>query len=445
MFSQPRATSTERLDDPPVAPAKTPTIVPILSAPAELEARFRQVRARSLALRAPLSVEDCALQSMPDASPVKWHLAHSTWFFETFVLSLARPPQPAFDDAFLQLFNSYYEALGPRPPRDERGLQSRPSLVEVEAYRHAIDARVSRLLAEAPSAEILRRVEIGIQHEQQHQELLLTDILHALSRSARYPAYREEARRADRNEIARSPLAFVPGPTGIVRLGHDDRGFAFDNEGPSHRVFLEPHALGTRVLTNREALAFIEAGGYREPSWWLSAGFDFVLREGVTAPLYWTRRDDRWQRFSLDGLVDLDLDAPVCHVSYYEADALARFVGARLPTEAEWEATAKTTRVTGNFAESERFSPAAVAPTGGVDQLFGDVWEWTSSSYTAYPGYRAEGGALGEYNGKFMVGQQVLRGGSCFSPEAHLRASYRNFFPPSARWQMSGVRVARSL
>jgi ergothioneine biosynthesis protein EgtB len=398
---------------------------------------------------------------MPDASPTKWHLAHTTWFFETFVLALARPDFTPVDASYRTLFNSYYETIGPRHTRAERGLLSRPSLAEVEDYRAIVDERMREVLANEPSAEVRRRTTIGLHHEQQHQELLLTDVLHALSRNPRAPAYRPRpplaAPASDCSRTNAAPPAFVEGTEGVVRIGHEGRGFAFDNEGPSHRVFLERHALGSRLLTNREALAFIEAGGYDDARLWLAEGFDFVRRHGLRAPLYWQRAggeagDEQapWRRFSLLGERDLEaeLDAPVCHVSYYEADAMARFYGGRLPTEAEWETAAKgigEPPESACFVENEAFSPHVSAAPRGLDQLFGDVWEWTASSYLPYPGYRAEEGALGEYNGKFMVGQQVLRGGSCFSPRSHLRASYRNFFPPSARWQMSGVRVARSL
>jgi ergothioneine biosynthesis protein EgtB len=409
------------------------------SAP-DLAARYRAVRATTEALAAPLSPEDCTAQSMPDASPVKWHLAHTSWFFETFVLEGAAPGYRPLEPAYRMLFNSYYHSVGEQHYRPERGLVTRPGLADVMAYRRHVDEHCLALLARRALAPAQQAVlELGLHHEQQHQELILTDVKHLLSRNPLQPAYR--ARPAERAEAA--PLAWHAHPAGLREIGHARPGFAFDNEGPRHRVFVHAFALASRAVTNGEYLAFVEDRGYDRPELWLSDGFATMQREGWRAPLYWTRDGRGWQRFTLAGPQPLAPGEPVAHVSAYEADAYARWARARLPTEAEWEVAAAGAPVTGNLAESERFEPARAAAGPGPTQLFGDVWEWTSSAYAAYPGYRPPPGALGEYNGKFMANQLVLRGGSCATPGSHIRASYRNFFPPHARWQWSGIRLAR--
>jgi ergothioneine biosynthesis protein EgtB len=423
-----------------------------------LRQRYRTVRAASLALVEPLSAEDCALQSMPDASPAKWHLAHTSWYFETFVLEPALPGYRCFEPAFRVLFNSYYNSVGEQFSRPHRGLLSRPSLAQVCDYREHVDRHLLPLLeGGALDAELREVALLGTHHEQQHQELLLTDAKHLLAQNPLAPAYRgSAARSAGAGTTGEARFATFPG--GLYELGHAGGGFAFDNEGPRHRVYLEPFALASRPVTNREYLAFVEAGGYRDPAPWLSDGWAAVQRNAWTAPLYWHPRGDGWATFTLGGLRELALDEPVTHVSYYEADAYARWAGARLPSEAEWETAAAGARCEGNFAESGALHPQPATAASfaqraegerrpsdvqGLAQLFGDVWEWTRSAYAPYPGYRPPAGALGEYNGKFMSNQLVLRGGSCATPADHIRASYRNFFYPDARWQFSGIRLAR--
>lgn len=382
------------------------------------------------------------VQSMPDASPAKWHLAHTTWFFETFVLAQARPGRAPFHPAYGYLFNSYYEAAGPRHARPQRGLLSRPPLEEVRRYRARIDEEVAEVLAASPADALLDVVELGIAHEEQHQELLLTDILHAFSMNPLRPAYSVGP---DPGATARAApaLAWVERPGGIVELGAGPEGFAFDNERPRHRALVAPHRLASRPVSAGEWLAFMDAGGYLRPELWLSDGWAAVQRHGWTAPLYWERDGAGFSRFTLRGRRPIEPAEPVCHVSFYEADAYARWAGARLPSEAEWEASAADAAPDGTFADDRRFLPAAAPARPGLSQLLGDVWEWTASAYAPYPGYRPLAGALGEYNGKFMVNQLVLRGGSCATPRGHVRPSYRNFFYPDARWQFSGVRIAR--
>jgi ergothioneine biosynthesis protein EgtB len=408
--------------------------------PPSLADEFLAVRAATLELVDTLSPEDTTCQSMPEASPTKWHLAHTTWFFETFVLAelpaLAhRPPHPAY----ARMFNSYYNAVGPQHARPQRGLLSRPTLDEVVRHRHHVDAAVAAAAADLPPA-LAARVVLGIHHEQQHQELILTDILHLFAQNPLQPAFRPPPPRLSE---ATAPPGHVPKaswiehPGGVVAVGHAGDEFAFDNESPRHRVLLQPFALAARPVTNHEFLEFVADGGYDRPELWLSDGWAAARRGGWTAPLYWS--DDRRTRFTLHGPRPIDPAAPVCHVSYYEADAFARWAGARLPSEQEWEAVAADHPRAGNFVESGRLEPAPQAEPA----LLGDVWVWTASAYAAYPGYRAAEGALGEYNGKFMCNQYVLRGGSCATPRSHIRASYRNFFPPEARWQFSGIRLAR--
>ena len=412
-----------------------------VAAPERLFAVYQRTRARTLALAAPLSAEDCVVQSMPDASPVKWHLAHTSWFFESFVLEPALRGFAPYREAFRVLFNSYYVALGPRHPRPERGLLSRPSLDEVLAYRASVDERMQALFARYPeqTARLADMIELGVNHEQQHQELILTDVKHALSRNPLLPAY--QAARAHCGG-APAPLGWSALPDGVRQIGHSGEGFSFDNERPRHRVFLAGFEIAERLATNAEYRAFMADGGYRRPELWLAEGWDLRSAQGWEAPLYWLARDGGWSQFTLEGARALEPDEPVTHVSYYEADAYARWCGARLPTEAEWETVAAAREPTGNFLDSGRLHPAPPGPGAG-GQFYGDAWEWTSSAYAPYPGFRAPGGAVGEYNGKFMVNQYVLRGGSCATPSSHIRASYRNFFPAAARWQFSGVRLAR--
>jgi ergothioneine biosynthesis protein EgtB len=384
----------------------------------------------------PLSAEDHVVQPMPDASPAKWHLAHTTWFFEAFVLG----GEP-FDPAFEFLFNSYYEAVGPRMPRARRGMLTRPSLERIHAYRAVIDRRVAHALANGSvDAGARSRLELGLHHEQQHQELILTDLKYLLGTQPLAPAYRD---RAAGEATSPEPLAWRPFDGGLIEIGASETGFAFDNERPRHRVFVAPYRLATRPIANAEVLAFIADGGYRDHRLWLSDGWQLVQSERWEAPLYWTRRDGDHALYELAGMRAVDPGETACHLSLYEADAIARWLGGRLPTEAEWENAAAQPPWEGNFADAGRLHPDRAEPvTAGLAQLFGDVWEWTASSYSAFPGFRPLAAALGEYNGKFMNGQYVLRGGSCLTPAGHVRRSYRNFFPPAARWQMTGVRLA---
>ena len=399
---------------------------------------YRGVREATLALVAPLSAEDCAIQSMPDASPAKWHLAHTTWFFETFVLQPHAAGYRVFDPAYGYLFNSYYNAIGERHPRPERGMLSRPSLEEVLAYRRHVDRA---LLSAGALPEAL--IELGLQHEQQHQELILTDLKHLLSRNPLSPAYQKSWPLTPIRARATRWIGFAGG---LHEVGHAGGGFAFDNETPRHKVWLEDFELASQPATHGEFQRFIEDGGYRRPELWLSAGWDALRVRGWQAPEYWVRREEGWRTFTLHGEVAVDPNTPICHISFYEADAYARWAGARLPTEAEWELAAQNAPRDGNFVDSGALHPLALRedpPAGGLAQLFGDVWEWTRTDYAPYPGYRPAAGAVGEYNGKFMSGQYVLRGGSCATPASHIRATYRNFFPPEARWQFSGMRLAR--
>jgi ergothioneine biosynthesis protein EgtB len=422
---------------PSVAPASTAETVVH-----ELASRFRDVRAVTERLAAPLSAEDCALQSMPDASPTKWHLAHTSWFFETFVLERGLPHFASFHPGFRTLFNSYYVGVGPRHPRPERGLLSRPSLDEVLAYRRHVDRAMERLFTAGLDRDLAGTVELGIHHEQQHQELILTDLKHLLSRNPLHPAYLtlSPAREASTTRA----LDWIAHPPGLRSIGHDAAGFCFDNETPRHRAYVAAFEIADRPVTNGEYLAFIEDKGYARPELWLAEGWDTRAAHDWRAPLYWLQDADDWFSFTVNGLQPLDPAEPVAHVSYYEADAYARWTGARLPTEHEWETLATSCPVDGHFLESGRWHPrAALCERDGAVQVYGDVWEWTGSAYSPYPGYRPMAGAIGEYNGKFMVNQYVLRGGSCATPRSHIRATYRNFFPAAARWQFSGIRLAR--
>jgi ergothioneine biosynthesis protein EgtB len=408
---------------------------------ASLRERLLAVRRATLGLAAPLSPEDAQVQSMPEASPAKWHLGHTTWFFEAFVLARAERDHRPFDPGFAYLFNSYYEAVGPRQPRPERGLLSRPPLERVLRYRAEVDARLGDALGGEVPAPLLDVVELGIAHEEQHQELLLADVKHAFSMNPLRPAYAPAPPPASGR--AAPALAWLPRRAGRVEIGAAPGGFAYDNERPRHAALLADHALASRPATCAEWLAFMDEGGYARPELWMSDGWAAVQRHGWRAPLHWLPDGPRWLQFTLGGVRPVDGAEPVAHVSWFEADAFARWAGARLPTEAEWEAAAAEAAPDGTFAEDGRLHPAAAAPGPGARQLLGDVWEWTSSAYSPYPGFRPEAGALGEYNGKFMVSQLVLRGGSCATPRAHVRPSYRNFFYPDARWQFTGVRLAR--
>ncbi len=406
-----------------------------------LAADFRAVRARTLELAAPLSAEDQMVQSMPDASPTKWHLAHTTWFFETFVLAAQPGGGRASDPRYRVLFNSYYDAVGEQWTRARRGLLSRPSLTEVHDYRRFADEAVARLLETGGLTEAqLATIELGLHHEQQHQELLLTDIKHAFGTSLLEPAYRPPLHGAAPGEPR--PIRFIGFGEGVVSVGHEGGGFAFDNEGLRHRRFQRAFAIADRPVTCGEYLAFIRDRGYARPELWLSDGWHACQAEGWRAPLYWAEREGRFAAYTLAGVHPVDEREPVMHVSYFEADAYARWAGARLPTEDEWERAATEApaeaRGPGHFADSGRFHPG---PARAV--FAGDVWQWTQSPYAPYPGYRPPPGALGEYNGKFMCNQMVLRGGSCLTPAGHWRPSYRNFFPPAARWQATGIRLAK--
>jgi ergothioneine biosynthesis protein EgtB len=413
-----------------------------------LENRLLDTRHLSHELAAPLSPEDMTVQAMEDASPTKWHLAHVTWFFETFILTKHLPGYRVFDESFNYCFNSYYESQGARQPRPKRGLLTRPPAEQVMAYRAHVDEGLRALLTRGLDAEVARLIEIGINHEQQHQELLLTDILALFAANPLRPAYRPR-RPAP---VASEPVApdWIDFPGGIRRVGHGGDGFAWDNEAPRHEALVHPFRLADRLVTNGEWLEFMADGGYSSPEHWLADGWSTVNREGWEAPLYWEKRDGEWLAMSLEGLHAIERAAPVCHVSYYEADAFARWAGKRLPTEFEWEAAAQALAAEGGF-EADASATGALRPhaagpaTGRLRQMDGHAWQWTQSAYLPYPGYRPPAGALGEYNGKFMVSQQVLRGGSCATPAGHTRATYRNFFYPHQRWQFVGLRLAAEI
>ncbi len=413
--------------------------------------RYYAVRSFTETLASRLSAEDQLVQSMPDVSPTKWHRGHVTWFFETFLLIPHLPGYEPIDPAYEYLFNSYYESVGERQERSERGLLSRPSNDEVAAYRRHVDQAMSRLLTDADIAfdtksDLVSLLELGFHHEQQHQELLLMDIKHVFSRNVTRPAY---------HDLPERPAAHVPEfawigvDGGVVDIGTDvtETNFGFDNEGPRHQQVVPDFELGNRLVTNGDWLGFINDGGYQQAEHWLSAGWAHINATGWNAPMYWEQVDGEWKIHTLHGFVDVDLDEPVVHVSYYEADAFARWFGGRLPTEAEWEVAVADRPSQGNLADSGHLHPvpATIVDRDGFTQLYGDVWEWTSSPYTAYPGFSPAPGAVGEYNGKFMVNQQVLRGGCCATPPGHIRKTYRNFFPAASRWMFGGVRVARDL
>ena len=421
-----------------------------------LRDRFHQIRKFTNALCVGLEPEDCVVQSMPDVSPTKWHVAHTTWFFETFILKKFVPGYRAEIPEYAYLFNSYYNAAGDMHRRDLRGLISRPTVSQAQRYRASVDSHIDDLLSN-PDESLLDEMEpilvLGIHHEQQHQELLITDIKHVLAQNPLYPVFRKPktgGRSSATPDSQSSPLQFIDFEEGIVEIGHDGDGFAYDNEGPRHQALVHAFSLATRPVTNGEYIAFIEDNGYSRPEFWLSLGWMTVNEQRSSAPLYWTKRDGAWWNFTLSGLRRVDQSEPVTHISYFEADAYANWAGARLPTEFEWERAALSCPIEGNFVETEIFHPVAMVsavsadkPRKGLHQIFGNVWEWTRSAYSPYPGYRAAPGALGEYNGKFMCNQYVLRGGSCATSRTHIRRTYRNFFQPEKRWQFTGIRLAR--
>jgi ergothioneine biosynthesis protein EgtB len=406
--------------------------------------RFREVRATTTELVLPLSAEDCQLQSMPDASPTKWHLAHTTWFFETFILVAHLQDYQVFDAAFKTLFNSYYNGVGDKHPRAERGLISRPSLTEVLQYRAHVDAAMERLFNRGElSTTLAELIVLGTHHEQQHQELILTDIKHAFYSNPARPMFRR-GWPLTTTALPHCEFTWVQG--GVIEIGHADAAFAFDNECPRHAQYLRDFQIATYPVTHGDFAEFVADGGYRRPELWLSLGWDQVQRDQWTAPMYWRRDGDQWITFTLHGEMPINHGTPMCHLSYFEADAYARWAGGRLPTEAEWEhaCLSVSDHSDANFLESRQLHPvASTTSTSKVTKMLGDVWEWTQSSYSPYPGFKIAEGAIGEYNGKFMCNQYVLRGGSCVTPRSHIRPTYRNFFPPAARWQFSGLRLAK--
>ena len=410
---------------------------------AALLGHYAAVRRFTEEIAARLSPEDQCVQSMPDASPTKWHLGHTAWFFESFILERFDAGYKPVDRRYSFLFNSYYDALGPRHSRAERGLLTRPSAAEVIAYRRRVDEAMADLFQTANDAarsSIATLIDLGLNHEQQHQELILTDIKHAFFRNPMFPCYAPPAIAAVNPP---APMRWIDFGGGAVSIGHDGDAFAYDNEKPRHEVLLAPYRLASRPTTCGEYLGFIEERGYDRPRLWLSDGWATACAQGWRAPLYWFKHDDGdWRIFTLNGVKMLDPDEPVAHVSLYEAAAYAEWAGKRLPTEFEWEAAAATEAVAGHFLDPARPHPARSVDESGLNQIYGDVWEWTRSSYDPYPGFRPFSGAAAEYNGKFMIGQVVLRGGSCATPDGHIRPSYRNFFPPNARWQFSGIRLA---
>ena len=414
----------------------------------ELLHRYRQVRGFSQKICETLEPEDYVIQTMPEASPTKWHLAHTSWFFETFLLKQFLPDYRSTHPAYGFLFNSYYNAVGPFYSRPHRGLLSRPTVKEAFHYRADVDLLVSEMIELADDqrlAELEPILTLGLHHEQQHQELMLTDIKNVFWQNPLRPAFRK---REPRQPSRVPPMEWLPYKEGLYWVGHEGSGFSYDNEGPRHRVFVQSFELASRLVTNAGFLAFMEDGGYRRPELWLSLGWNTVKEKGWDCPLYWEKRDGEWYTMTLAGMTKLVPEEPVCHVSLFEADAYARWSGARLSTEEEWETAASEARLNGNFVEGELFHVMPLAPITPMDkpaQMFGDVWEWTRSSYSPYPGYAAVGGALGEYNGKFMCNQYVLRGGSCATSQSHIRRTYRNFFPPDARWQFTGIRLAKDI
>jgi ergothioneine biosynthesis protein EgtB len=417
---------------------------------AMLADRYRNVRRASKAIFAPLEPEDCCIQSMPDVSPIKWHLAHTSWFFEAFVLKQALPDYRSPHPQYEYLFNSYYNTVGKQYARAQRGLLSRPTLPEVVAYRAHVDEAMERLfasqLAEESAQALLAIIELGTHHEQQHQELMLMDIKHVFSCNPLLPVFRDDL--LTTSEASVPPLKWLQYNGGLQTIGHDNSGFSFDNESPQHRAHVEPFQIADRLITCGEYLEFIEDKGYERPELWLSDGWNIVQSRGWNAPLYWLHEGNQWQIMTLGGMRDINRSEPVCHVSFYEAEAFARWMGCWLPRESAWEMVARELPRQGNFQEQDSLQPIPLVPqtdTSSPAQMFGDVWEWTCSPYSPYPGYRANAGPLGEYNGKFMCNQMVLRGGSCATPSSHIRSTYRNFFPPDARWPFTGIRLTKEM
>jgi ergothioneine biosynthesis protein EgtB len=432
------------------------TSVSTLDAPCreKLIENYNAVRAFSDAICAPMANEDYVVQTMPDVSPTKWHLAHVSWFFETFILQTALPNYFSPDPMYAYLYNSYYNALGDRHCRPRRGQLSRPTVAETYRYRAYVDQYMREFLETATTERLATfepLIELGLNHEQQHQELMVTDLKHVLGSNPLQPTCKWVS--VPGNDHGQAVQAtgtnsdeWIHFDGGIYEIGWDGNGFSFDNEGPLHRTLLEPFAIASRPVNNADWLAFIDDGGYRRSDLWLSMGWDFVQTSQLTAPLYWEREEGRWTNYTFEGKHNVDPDEPVCHISFFEADAFARWKGARLPTEAEWEVSAGNSPVQGNFADQLRFQPERLKPHAGsrIKQAFGDVWEWTATPYIGYPGYTPAAGAVGEYNGKFMCNQFVLRGGSCATHSTHIRPTYRNFFSPDSRWQFTGLRLANS-
>lgn len=413
-----------------------------LSLPHRWMEQYEDVRNQTLKLVETLTPDDQMVQSMPEASPTKWHIAHTTWFFETFILTPYLQDYIPFDARFRFLFNSYYKRLGVHPDRTIRGTFSRPTLNQIHEYRTHVDKNVLELFNREASAEILQLLELGLNHEQQHQELIVTDIKHAFWTNPLRPEYHPDQIRVVAS--AAPSLTWHCFDEGVYEIGHNLRGFAFDNELPLHFTYIKRFSIASRLITNKEYLAFMVDGGYKRPELWLSDAWDHVCANGWTAPLYWEQAGDEWSQFTCRGTLPLNLDEPVCHMSFYEADAFARWARARLPTEFEWEVAANSANISGNFLEDENYHPKPGGTQTGLQQFFGDAWEWTASPYSAYPGYCAPAGIEGEYNSKFMCNQMVLRGGSCITPVSHMRKSYRNYFPPHMRWQFSGIRLVRN-
>jgi len=432
-----------------VATVEKPAAAKKLSRTENLLARFHQVRDFTTGLSRNLEAEDCVVQSMPEVSPTKWHLAHTTWFFETFILKKWVPGYRDVVPEYAYLFNSYYNAAGAMHRRDLRGLISRPTVEETQRYRTEVDSHMDDLVSSADE-KLFREIEpiltLGIHHEQQHQELLITDIKHVFAQNPLYPVFRE--RQPSQGYGSTGKIDFVEFDEATIEIGHDGDGFSYDNEGPQHRALILPFSLANRLIANGEYLKFMADNGYSRSEFWLSLGWTTVNEQNWRAPLYWIERDGEWWNFTLSGLRQIDPSEPVTHLSYFEADAYANWAGGRVPTEFEWERAAAKIDIDGNFVETERFHPSALSEPPQdrqLAQMFGDVWEWTRSSYSPYPGYRAGPGALGEYNGKFMCNQYVLRGGSCATSRTHIRKTYRNFFQPDKRWQFTGIRLARDL
>lgn len=401
---------------------------------------YTEVRARTLTLTQPLSAEDQLVQSMPDASPTKWHLAHTTWFFETFILLPHLCGYTVFDEHYQYLFNSYYKQLGNHPDRQIRGVFSRPDLNTVLQYRYHVDSCMQALLAQENLGDVMPLLELGLHHEQQHQELIVMDIKHAFWCNPLRPGY--QPAQGNRVKSVAPPISWVKFAGGVHEIGHAGEEFCFDNETPRHQVYVQPFRMATRLVTNAEYLDFMADGGYQRPEFWLSDAWDIVQAQQWKSPLYWEQADGEWSVYGCRGMLPLNPAEPVCHVSFYEADAYARWAGARLPTESEWETAARSVEQRGNLLEQGKYHPQAACSGNTLQQMYGDTWEWTASPYTAYPGYRPVAGVLGEYNGKFMCNQIVLRGGSCVTPAFHIRPTYRNFFAPGSRWQFSGIRMA---